>query len=167
MHESRSNSFAHWSSVSGACFTRWLYPLRATHTIESTNTIYIYIFWIDTYSPSRCWYIILWDAIMVQHNAESQHRTQLSISSPSKDLANKNRHVSSSIGCRKALVILAFCSAVIVILLQKPPTIVTSESSIIADDRSNGSRIITTKKNPIRLIAILGERNSGTRWTFE
>lgn len=100
---------------------------------------------------------------MVQHNPDSHHRSQLMVSSPSKDQSNKNRHISSSIGCRKALIIVAFAVAVIVILLQTPPN-VTSERSQIDD---HDSLHVTTKKKPIRLIAILGERNSGTRWTFE
>ena len=118
-----------------------------------------------------------------QNNSDSQHRSQLSISSsPSKDNGhNKNRHVSSSIACRKALILIAFVAAIIVILLQKPPNVVTSESSYMENHRD--SRIVTAEENmdehresrtvkietmnPIRLIAILGERNSGTRWTFE
>lgn len=116
---------------------------------------------------------------MVQHNSDSQHRSQLSISSPSKDQVNKNRHVSSSIACRKVLIIIAFLAAIIVILLQKPPN-VTSGGSYTSDHRDSrtvtaemnmdehrASHTITVERNPIQLIAILGERNSGTRWTFE
>lgn len=116
---------------------------------------------------------------MVQHNSDSQHRSQLSISSPSKDQVNKNRHVSSSIACRKALIIIAFLAAIIVILLQKPPNI-SSEGSYTSDhrdsrtvtvetnmDEHHDSRSTSIERNPIQLIAILGERNSGTRWTFE
>lgn len=103
------------------------------------------------------------ESSMVQHSSDSQHRSQLMTSSPSKDQANKNRHISSSIGCRKALILIAFLAAVIVILLQTPPNIVSE--SIHIDDHD--IRPVPTKKNPIRLIAILGERNSGTRWTFE
>ena len=101
---------------------------------------------------------------MVHHNPDSQHRSQLMISSPSKDQASKNRQISSSIGCRKALILISFLAAVIVILLQTPPNL-TSESSHIDDAENN--RPVTSKKKPIQLIAILGERNSGTRWTFE
>jgi hypothetical protein len=96
---------------------------------------------------------------MVAHNPDSQH-----ILSSSKDPTSRNRHVSSSIGCRKALIIIAFLAAIIVILLRPPPNVTSDDSSHI-DDQNN--RPVTGKKNRIRLIAILGERNSGTRWTFE
>jgi hypothetical protein len=101
---------------------------------------------------------------MVQHNPDSQHRSQSMASSPSKDLSSKNRHISTSIGCRKALIFIAFLAAVIVILLRTPPNVTSEESSHIDDHKKLS---VTSSKNPIQLIAILGERNSGTRWTFE
>jgi len=36
-----------------------------------------------------------------------------------------------------------------------------------APSSSKATKVDTLKKNPIRQISILGERNSGTRWTFE
>jgi hypothetical protein len=97
---------------------------------------------------------------MVQHNSDLNRHSSVSASSPSKD--DKNRHVSSSIVWRKSIVIISFISAIIVILQRTPPDV-----SSVTSTMDGYSRTTTAKKSPIRLIAILGERNSGTRWTFE
>jgi hypothetical protein len=88
-------------------------------------------------------------------------------SSPSKDQSVKNRRLSpGTIMFRKTLAMLTVLCAMAFIVIYKPP-----KTPLSSDEPSNGtdgsSRTTKVKNKPIRLIAILGERNSGTRWTFE
>jgi len=43
----------------------------------------------------------------------------------------------------------------------------TIRSVARSTDSSDSTAVVTTPNTPIRQISILGERNSGTRWTFE
>jgi hypothetical protein len=87
------------------------------------------------------------------HHPDPHHPKQSS--SPSKDHHHHTRKVSTV--CRKYVVSLAFVAACFVVLLHSPDVSVTEM----------GNRTTKAQVNPIRLISLLGERNSGTRWTFE
>ena len=59
------------------------------------------------------------------------------------------------------VLLLAAVAFLLVIFLRR-------EGSVLYDDGANGNASRETRQVlPIRQIAILGERNSGTRWTYE
>jgi hypothetical protein len=69
----------------------------------------------------------------------------------------------------------------LLLLREESPARSSSSSALLRDAMTNSSTITSTSYdenkeenadvpisyNPIRQISILGERNSGTRWTFE
>lgn len=73
---------------------------------------------------------------------------------------NKHRHAPTvtSMVQRKSFVLVTLILAVGAMLALHAPPVYSS----VADSRSTQA-----ETNPIRQISILGERNSGTRWTFE
>jgi hypothetical protein len=67
---------------------------------------------------------------------------------------------------RKTIAMLSILCAIAFIVISKPPkTPLSNDEPFTGTDGT--SRATKVKNKPIRLIAILGERNSGTRWTFE
>ena len=101
------------------------------------------------------------ERILSQNNAAAQaHRKASTMlpdlrnlpTSPSKEHGRKTAPV-----CRKYVVSLAFLASCIILLVRSPDA-----ATLVP-----GNRTTKVQHNPIRLISILGERNSGTRWTFE
>jgi hypothetical protein len=94
-----------------------------------------------------------------------------SSSSPSKDHFGKlqpNRSSTSpSLIGRLAAVLLNRKNVLGMALLCATIMVVLRQSPVVTDAAFETKRVTKEVKNPIRLIAILGERNSGTRWTFE
>lgn len=74
----------------------------------------------------------------------------------------KSRHAPTvtSMAQRKSFVLITLVLALGAMLaLHAPPVYSSTDTST--------SRSTQAESNPIRQISILGERNSGTRWTFE
>jgi hypothetical protein len=63
------------------------------------------------------------------------------------------------------LVGLAF-GAIFLLLVLRLPT-AAMESLVVRDDAPQAKPSSSQEAQPIRQISILGERNSGTRWTYE
>jgi hypothetical protein len=63
------------------------------------------------------------------------------------------------------LVGLAF-GAIFLLLVLRLPT-AAMESLVVRDDAQHAKQSSSHEALPIRQISILGERNSGTRWTYE
>jgi hypothetical protein len=62
---------------------------------------------------------------------------------------------------RRYVISLAFLSACIVLALRSPQ----HQQQIATSQLDSRTKVVVEK--PIRQISILGERNSGTRWTYE
>jgi hypothetical protein len=101
-----------------------------------------------------------------------------SSSSPSKDHFGKlqpnnaqwrssSSSSSSSLIGRLAAVLLNRKNVLGMALLCATVMVVLRQSPVVTNAAFETKRSTKEVKNPIRLIAILGERNSGTRWTFE
>jgi hypothetical protein len=101
---------------------------------------------------------------MVHHFTDSHHSSSSS-SSPSKDQTSKTRRLANGTFLRKTIIMLVLLAAVVFILMYKPPTLSVTSNTLSGSN--GGSRTTKTNREPIQMIAILGERNSGTRWTFE
>ena len=74
---------------------------------------------------------------------------------------------------RRSIFGLALISIVLILFTREPPEneIVSTTTSNAVDPVVLSSPLLdeasSKEPNPIRQISILGERNSGTRWTFE